>query len=431
MAKRLSKTVVDTLEPSDKLTLVWDSGIAGFGLAVYPTGIKSFVFQYRTAEGKTRRYTIGKYSDSLTTDQARKRASELHREVINGGDPMGHKQQRRNAITVNQLLDQYLASPTFAEKAESTRYVDRGRINRHLRPLLGSRFADKLSSDEIRKAQKAIAEGKTAGAIKTKARGISKPRGGQGTADKAVLALRAAYAWAISQKILTENPAAAIKVAQPGQRETILEGANEYRLIFDTLDRMEAEHRIRPAAADAIRFIALTGARKGEASNLKWAYVNLQTAMVTIPPRAHKTGSRTGKPRLIALPAAAQAIIARQPEGGPDDYVFSPAKGEGAISLSKPWAKLHKEAGLPAGFGLHGLRHTLASHLAMEGASNVELMQTLGHKQISTTLRYTHFAERVRSTLAERAAATALAGLAESQGKNKAAVVPMKNRKHK
>ncbi len=59
MAKKITKTVVDSTEPSDKLTIVWDSGIAGFGLAVYPSGIKSFVFQYRTAEGKTRRYTIG------------------------------------------------------------------------------------------------------------------------------------------------------------------------------------------------------------------------------------------------------------------------------------------------------------------------------------------------------------------------------------
>jgi hypothetical protein len=47
----------------------------------------------------------------------------------------------------------------------------------------------------------------------------------------------------------------------------------------------------------------------------------------------------------------------------------------------------------------------------MAGASAVELMEMLGHKQISTTLRYVHFAEQARSNLAERGAAVAMAGL--------------------
>ena len=426
MAKKITKTVVDSTEPSDKLTIVWDSGIAGFGLAVYPSGIKSFVFQYRTAEGKTRRYTIGKFSDSLTADQARKRASELHREVINGGDPMGHKQERRKALTVNQLLDQYLASPTFAEKAVSTRAIDKGRMERHLRPLLGTKHADLLTADSVKSAQKAITEGKTATTVKTGIRGLARVTGGEGTATKAILILRAAYSWAISEGILTDNPAAAVKVAHPGQRDTIMGGAKDYETLFDTLATMENEHCIRPAVADAIRFIALTGARRGEVAGMKWAYVDMQAGIVTIPPAAHKTGRSTGKARVIALPAAAQAVIAKQPAGTPEDYVFKPAKGEGVISLSKPWRQVRQEAGLPANLGLHGLRHSLASHLAMDGASSAELMESLGHKQVSTTMRYIHFAEKSRSTLAERAAATALAGLADSLGKPKADVVPMK-----
>jgi len=55
----------------------------------------------------------------------------------------------------------------------------------------------------------------------------------------------------------------------------------------------------------------------------------------------------------------------------------------------------------------------------------VELMESLGHKQMSTTQRYIHFALKARSTLAERAASTAMAGLNESLGKPKAVVLPM------
>ena len=65
---------------------------------------------------------------------------------------------------------------------------------------------------------------------------------------------------------------------------------------------------------------------------------------------------------------AAQAIIARQPEGEPDDFVFAPARGDGALALSKAWRKVREEANLPPTLGLHGLRHSVASHLAMGGA---------------------------------------------------------------
>ena len=425
MAK-LTKVEVDNLKPSDKDVFVWGDDPKGFGVKVFTSGVKSFVFQYRTTEGNTRRYTIGKLSNTLTVDQAKKRAKELFLDVMSGNDPMGQKRARREAITISELLSRYVASPAFAEKAETTKATDRGRIERHLMPLLGSKHADLLTSDDVRRAQVAIKEGKTAGRFKTVARGLAKVRGGAGTADKSVLILRAAYSWAISEGILAGNPAAAVKVAQPGQRETIMGGSDDYAELFRTLSKMENEHRIRSTVADAIRLIALTGARRGEVVGLRWQYVDLKSGLIALPPKAHKAGSRTGKPRIIGLPTEAQAIIARQPTGEPDDYVFRPSKGAGTLAIAKPWMAVREEANLPGNLGLHGLRHSLASHLAMAGASAVELMEAMGHKQVSTTQRYIHFAERARSTLAQRAAAMAVAGMAEAAGRPAAAVVPIK-----
>ena len=423
---KLSKTEVDNLQPKIAEYFTWCEEPKGFGVKVFPSGVKSFVFQYRTQEGKTRRFTIGKKSDTLTVEQARKKAKELFFDVLSGKDPMGHKKNRREAITVEDLLTRYVASPTFEAKATTTKATDKGRIERHLIPLMGSNHADLVTADAIRKVQTAIAEGKTAGRFKTVSRGLAKVTGGQGTADKSVLILRAAYTWAISEGILADNPAATVKVAQPGQRETIMGGSDDYAQLFRTLSKMENEHRIRSTVADAIRLIALTGARRGEVVGLLWQYVDLKSGLITLPPKAHKTGSRTGKPRIIALPAEAQVIIARQAKGEPTDYVFMPTKGEGTLNIAKPWMDVRKEAGLPANLGLHGLRHSLASHLAMAGASAVELMEAMGHKQISTTQRYIHFAERSRSTLAERGASMAMAGMNEANGKQKAEVLPMK-----
>lgn len=408
---KLTKTTVDAEQPGDKERFIWDVELKGFGLKVFPTGKKSFVFQYRTPEGRTRRCSIGKYSDALTADQARKKAKDFAHEVHAGRDPMGEKQARRHALTVGELLDMYVKSEAFASNAESTRSIDRGRIDRHLRPLLGNEFASNLTADQVAKAHRAIKEGKTAARVKTKARGLAKVVGGEGTANKAVLLLSVAYSWAIHNGFAKSNPAAKMKCGGTGTRDTVLNDAEDYGRMFAVLQQMQDEKRIRSAAADAIRFIALTGARRGEATGLRWQWVDLKSGLITLPPKAHKTGHKTGKPRIIALPAEAQAIIARQPEGDPDTRVFRPAKGDGPLSLGKAWPAVRAEAKLPPGLGLHGLRHSIGTHLAMAGASAVELMETLGHKQITTTLRYVHFAERARSTLAERAAAIAVAGL--------------------
>jgi integrase len=219
--------------------------------------------------------------------------------------------------------------------------------------------------------------------------------------------LRTIFNWAA----VKPNPCDGVASGSSGTRETILEDAASYARLFTTLDRMETERRIRSAVADAIRLIALTGCRRGEAAGLRWQHVDLKQGRVVLPPQSHKTGRKTGKPREIALPVAAQSIIARQPEGNQDDFVFAPARGDGAIALSKAWRKVRAEAELPLSLGLHGLRHSVASHLAMSGAQAPEIMTAMWHRQLSTVQRYIHFAESSRQALAERAASIALAGM--------------------
>lgn len=424
---KLTKTEVEKQLPGEQQRFVWDTDLKGFGVKIFPTGAKTFVFQYRTREGRSKRLTIGKFSDVLTVEQARKEARKHYAAVVKGGDPQGDKQARREAPTLADVFDAYLASDAFQDKAASTRAIDEGRINRHLRPLLGNLYADKLTTKDVARAHRAIVDGKTTATIATKPRGQARVRGGDGTARKAVILLRAICRWSAREgtpagiEVVWEN----IKTSKDGIRETIIEDADTYRRLFATLDRMQNENRIRDAVADAFRFIALTGARRGEVAGLLWKYVDLRHGRVVLPPTAHKTGHGTGKPRIIALPAAAQVIIARQPDGGPDAYVFEPAKGNGgALTLSKDWRRVREEAGLPDDLGLHGLRHSVATHLAMAGASLVEVMTQMGHRQASTSQRYIHYAERARSTLAERAAAVALAGL-DRQGE-KAEVVQLK-----
>lgn len=412
---KITKRVVDAASAADgKPAFFWDTEIKGFGLIVQPSGVKSFVYQYRTVNSRSRRATIGK-AGSLTAEEARRKAGEMRTLVQSGGDPLAKKQADREAVTVDKLLDLYLDSHAFAEKAKSTRAVDTGRINRHLRPALRGKMVCDLSPEDVRRAFAAIRDGKTAADVRTGNRGRAIVKGGEGTARMAIRLLRAILRWAISEGMAATNPATDVQIGSDGERDTILQDSGAYARLFRALDDLENKKIIRSSHADAIRVIALTGARRGEIAGLRWAHVNLKDGLIVIPRAQHKTGKKTGKPRTIGLPAVAQAIIAKQPEGDTADFVFRPTKGEGCVNISKTWRVVREAAQLPAEIGLHGLRHSLASHMAMQGAAASEIMTALGHRQLSTAQRYIHWAQDARTALAERAAGVASAGLMQSK----------------
>jgi integrase len=328
------------------------------------------------------------------------------------------------------MLDAYLASEAFADMAEATRKTDRGRIERHLKPLLGKKHAHLVGEEDVRRAFAAIRDGKTKADVKTGKRGRARVRGGRGAAREAIIRLSIIYNWASRTEFLpkgTENPCRDIELGSVGAREAILESADEYAAMFKAIERLETERRIPQSAADAIRLIALTGCRRGEAAKLRWRHIDGDR--ILLPPEEHKAGKRTRKPKVISLPTTGQAIIARQPEGEADDYVFKPTRGDGGpLELTHVWEKIRKEAKLPAKICLHSLRHSTGSHMAMAGAEAAQIMAALGHHQLSTVQRYIHFAKGARSALAETAAAVAIAGMAAAS-KPKAKVVRLKGGK--
>ncbi|NJL50471.1 MAG: site-specific integrase [Blastochloris sp.] len=436
MAK-ISKRLVDGLKPPEKRSWLWDGELKGFGIALRPTGVHSFVFSYRDKHGRQRCITIGKVG-GLTPDAARRKAEEHRRSLIDGHDPLAVKQADRAALTVGDLLDRYLESDAFQRKAPSTQTVDRGRIAAHLRPTLGAVKLPVLSASDIAKAHKKIAAGDTATDRPSgKARGRIRVTGGEGTARMAIRLFRAILAWGRKAKVvpsdLPADLAAGIDVGRDGRRDLILDDPAAYARLWQALDRLtspdaigDGETPLRAEAADAIRVIALTGARRGEITGLRWTHVNLKAGTLTLPLDAHKTGRKTGRERIIGLPALSAAIIARQPAGEPGDLVFRPARGGDRIDLTKPWREVRKAAALPEGIGLHGLRHSLASHMAMSGAEAAEIMAALGHRDITTSARYVHWAREAHQRLAEKAAAGITAAISGGEVGN---VLPINGRR--
>lgn len=141
---------------------------------------------------------------------------------------------------------------------------------------------------------------------------------------------------------------------------------------------------------EPLKFIVLTGLRKGEWINLKWNNVVLEgdnPRIAIVSSDSWKT--KTGESRVIPLNKPAVEIIKKQ-KGRHKEYVFTSVNGA-KIHPDKPYHSLKtalKNLGLKG--NVHKLRHTFASRLVMKGRSLYEVQKLLGHKDIRTTMIYAH-----------------------------------------
>jgi Arm DNA-binding domain len=189
---RLTKRSVDAAGPRDADYFLWCGSTPGFGLRVYPSGKKIFVSQVRVGRA-TRRVKIGAYG-LYTVDQARERAGYIGRVAADGRDPQREREQSRSAITVAEMCDEYLNAADAGliltrfrrSKRSSTLAIDRGRISRHIKPLIGSLRAQDVRRADVQRMADAIAQGKTAGVFVTQPRGRAIVTGGPGSAARVV-----------------------------------------------------------------------------------------------------------------------------------------------------------------------------------------------------------------------------------------------------
>jgi hypothetical protein len=214
-------------EPADpsRDRYIWDNEVRGFALRIKPTGVRSFMVQYRNSGGISRRVTIGKCG-VLTVEEARKLAKSVLADVIKGGDPAAKRSEDRHAMTVSQLCQAYLEAAEKGlilgkrgqPKRLSTLYVDRGRISRHILPLLGRRLVRELTLPDIARFMRSVAAGKTAADIKTGFRGRAIIEGGRGTAARTVGLLGGILSFAVSEGVIAANPARGRSIRCWGRR---------------------------------------------------------------------------------------------------------------------------------------------------------------------------------------------------------------------
>jgi integrase len=394
---------------------IWDGGtegVAGFGARRQRGSAISYVLMYRTAENRLRRYTIGRHGAPWTPEMARREARLVLGRVAKGDDPAAEKRERRQALTVAELCDLYLADAEAGRlltrrgvaKKPSTLATDRSRIERHIKPLLGALKVPAVTRADVEQFMHAVAEGETAQRVKLpKKRALSNTRGGKGAASRTVGLLGALFSYAQRKRMIAQNPVRGVIRYADGKRERRLSDA-EYAALGKALAK--AAETMWPAAVAAARFLALTGWRSGEALTLRWGMVDLTRRIARLPDT--KTGAS-----IRPLPAAACDILRAQGPGAADALVFPPVRGDGTMSgFGSFFARIAKAGGLPSDVTPHVLRHSFASLAADLGGSELAIAALLGHRSGSVTARYTHAADDVLLALADRVAAATLRKLA-------------------
>jgi integrase len=279
-------------------------------------------------------------------------------------------------------------------KKASTLTIDRGRIDRHIKPLLGSMSAAAITRHDIEKFLHDIADGRTAGRAKTRARGLARVTGGETAANRSVGLLGAIFTYAVRKDMRPDNPVRSVALFADRKRERRL-SSDEYTKFGVAL--REAEKTVWPAALAAARFIALTGFRRGEALSLRWFEIDLARRTDTL------ADTKTGKSMRPLSRAACDALRAR--ERGPLEFVFPASRGDGPMTgFPKYWARIAKLGALPADVTPHVLRHSFASLASDLGYSEPTIAALIGHKGRTVTSRYLHTADTVLIAAADAVA---------------------------
>lgn len=385
---KITKRVIDALRPaSDRDVLTWDSELRGFGVRVKPSGAMSYLIQYRNADGRSCRLTLGKVG-TLTPDEARTLARSKLADVSKGADPVAEKRTANGAPTVAEVCDWYLenakAGRILGRKGRpikaSTLALDRSRIDTHVKPLLGNRRVRTLTMADLEGFQADIVAGKTAKA-RTGPRGGT-TTGGAGVAGRTAGMLHTIFAHAKRLNQIEANPA-------EGQRKFKAAKKPKRRLSLDEIARLGAA--MREAASDyenatgigAVRVLLLTGFRRMEGLGLKRPWVHGREGAVYFPDTKSDFQIR-------AIGQSAVTAIKAQAARKGSEYVFPADIGGGHfIGVVRVLQRVCKGAKL-TGVTPHTLRHTFASVAGDLGFSELTIAGLLGHAPRGVTQDYIH-----------------------------------------
>jgi integrase len=252
MAKLTEKVASAACAGSSDL-FVWDGELRGFGLRVLPSGVKTFLVQYRNQRGDSKRMKIARYNPpEYNVERARRKARKLLASIDYGADPAEQKRRERKMAgdTVEAIAAQHIAEyakPDPKARRQGLRsWRERERIFRaYVNPVLGRRSIHQVTRRDVIDLLDDVAR-----------------NSGQVMANRTFGAVRAVFNWALSKDIIGASPVAGIR--RPGEE---LRGA---RVLTDPEIRevWEAAGSLGYPFGHLVRLLLATGQRRGEVAGI-------------------------------------------------------------------------------------------------------------------------------------------------------------------
>ena len=383
--ERLTEKLIRAAQTRARPWQLFDTEVLGLSICIYPSGWRSFMFDYRAA-GRQRRMTIGRGPD-WTVTAARDRATALRRDVDGGLDPLSLREEVREAPRFPDLVNRYLREHA-AHLAPRNAADQESMLKKLIEPHWKHRLVAEIEPADVARMLNLIADGRSRPAKKkpkTKRKVPLKPaRPTPVRANRAGEMLRKVFNLAVQWRMRPDNPAISFRRRIEAERERFL-SMEEIARLSEALGGAEDQR-----AAGIIRMCMLTGARLGEVRTARFEHFDLERG-AWVKPAANTKQRRTHRVPISADTAAlVRTRLSAVPVGC--NWLFpgdAAGKDQPVLEIRRFWREIQDQAGLP-GVRVHDLRHTFASLLVSGGASLEMIGKLLGHSQSSTTMRYAH-----------------------------------------
>lgn len=356
MLKKLTDTFVSSvkLPPQGKQAEYCDAFARGLRLRVSYRGTRTWVAACRVLTGgawKQCRVTLGHYP-AMPLTIAREKAAEAQAMAAAGKDPTRTHIEARRALeaasrdTFGAVCDRFLQDCKTKLRAKTYREYDR-----ILNSALFTDWTDRPISEITRRD----------------VLDVLRPLGQRIRANRTLAVARVVLNWAASQAIIEHPPTQHI---DPPAKET-------------RRDRALSDDEIKtiwPAFDSFFKVLLLTGQRRGEVAAMRWAELDLDGGVWTLP----KERTKNGRPHVVPLAPAVVKLLAAMPRHEHGAYVFSTTDGRVPISgftkIKKAVDNAMKAAGHEiAPWTIHDLRRSAATGMGSLGVAPHVIELVLNH----------------------------------------------------
>lgn len=347
----------------------WDDRMPGFGVRIYPSGVKSFVLSYRY-QGRKRLMALGRYG-ILTLEMARDKARQALVDSNGGCDPLDQRAKRNHGETIADLAETYIER--HAKVHKRTWIADQRAINKYILPAWATKQVQDLERSDVARLHHDV--------------GRTYPYTANRLLELISKMCALARIWGFVDETAI-NPARGITRFREEKRERFITPQELPRLA----EAIDNEPNL--FARYALWMFLFTGLRKSELLGAQWNQIDWDAEEITIE------DTKNGRPLHLPLSSAAIQVLRQVPRDADNPFIFPGREdGQHLVNIDKAWRRIRKAAKVED-VRLHDLRRTVGSWLAQSGNSLHLIGRVLNHKTPSTTQVYARFGnDHVRSAL--------------------------------